>query len=185
MTIDTIDTDTNARRLTPETLALAVEEYVHADATQRGLADDIPFDRLRYDVSAQMKRAAGKAIYRFKPCSPTEFTIRIAYAAYEAWGFGDRLKGVIRHEAAHVLAVERHGKAAANHGPLFERAADEFDAPRSCEQFAAFAYELRCEACDGFAAGRYRRSKVVDEHHRYRSGCCRSPLYLIDNTEGA
>jgi predicted SprT family Zn-dependent metalloprotease len=160
-------------QLTQRTIVSAIQDYIDHCARSYDILADIDTDDIAIDISTQMKRAAGKAIYDKRT---GEKTIRIAWGAYDSWGWGDDIEGVIRHELAHI--VEYHVRGEGGHGLHFMLYADKLDAPHKCRQFTDFTYELFCDDCDGFVTGRYQRSKVVTQPKSYRSKCCSSPLHL-------
>lgn len=171
--------ESESRRLTPDTLALAAEEYAHLWLQGDGQDLDVDLSVVKWEVSKKMKRAAGKAIFRKNGLTQEKrFIVRLAWRAYEAWGFGDRFKGVIRHELIHVADYQRRGNS--DHSWTFKNQARKFNAPLSCERFTKARYEIHCESCDRMVAERLKRSKTVKEPHRYRSKCCTAPLYVID-----
>ena len=87
--------------------------------------------------------------------------------------------GVLLHELVHIEQFQQFGVT--DHGKLFSARAKAVGAPLSVPQFATPRYSLRCSVCEATVAERYRRSAVVTDRHRYRSGCCDAPLVLIEH----
>lgn len=160
-------------RLTQRTLVSAIRDYIDHCARTYDILADIDTDDIALDISTRMKRDAGKAIYNKLT---GEKTIRIAWGAYDSWGWGDDIEGVIRHELAHI--VEYHVSGEGGHGPHFMLYADKLNAPHTCRPFTEYKYELFCDDCGKFLAGRYQRSKLVTQRKSYLSKCCEAPLCL-------
>ena len=139
----------------------------------RRYAREVPIDvdpaRIEWEISRRAKRRAGACLFR--PDSE-EITIRLTWAAYEAFGW-ERFTATIRHELIHALEYRERGES--GHGEFFRRWAAKLDAPRHCPRFSRPAYWIRCTDC-GHRSARYRRSRVVDEPERYRCGSCEGPL---------
>lgn len=148
-----------------------ISGYISFCGREYEILHDIDTEDVVIEVSARMKRAAGKAVY-----SPVteDCTIRIALGAYEAWGWNSEFEGVIRHELAHIIEYKRFGEG--GHGARFRMYADALDAPRSCSQFTEYAYRILCSECDTFVAGRHKRCGLTKNPSRYRSKCCGSSL---------
>lgn len=129
-----------------------------------------------WEVSRRAKRRAGAC--RYDPESG-EVTIRLTWAAYEAFGW-DEFAGVVRHELVHAYEFQTRGES--GHGPTFRALADEIDAPRRCRRFAPPTYWVTCRDC-GERLARYRRSKLVQRPDRYRCGACGGGL-SVERNEG-
>lgn len=130
-----------------------------------------------WEVSRRAKRRAGACRY---DTESGEVTIRLTWAAYEAFGW-EEFAGVVRHELVHAYEFQTRGES--GHGPTFRSLADEIDAPRRCRRFVPPAYWVTCRDC-GERLARYRRSKLVERPERYRCGACGGTLSVERNDEG-
>lgn len=88
-------------------------------------------------------------------------------------GTPERLEDTLRHEIAHAIAFQRHGRRAMNHGPLWRAIAAEVGAEPSAtcagEPLLPAPHRLVCRRC-GASVGLYRRPKYAA--HRYRHKRC-------------
>lgn len=146
----------------------AVQEYAET------VEIDVDLEPVTFEVSHQMKRAAGKCGYK-KRRGNREYYIRIARGAYDEWGWSEETRAVIRHELVHLWEFQTHGKA--GHGRVFSKKARELDAPRHCQKFSEHNYELVCSGCGEVRATRYQKSKVIKHPERYVNKCCRGTPY--------
>ncbi|SEL18749.1 SprT-like domain-containing protein [Haloferax larsenii] len=154
--------------LTPSELKLAIREYAET------VDIDVPLDKVEIQVSKRLRRAAGKAGKK-----DGQYFMRFAWKAYQSWGWNDDWEGTIRHELVHIWEYEHHGKG--GHGYRFKVKAAELDAPRHCPSFAhdEAKWFLKCEEC-GREEPRFRRSKVIENPHRYRTGCCKASIEVVE-----
>lgn len=164
-------------------LADADEPETPVELLQRAerYAETVPLpvdlDGVSWEISHRAKRRAGACRY---DGSTGEVTIRLTWAAYEAFGW-ERFAGVIRHELVHACEFQERGES--GHGPTFRELAARVDAPRHCPRFAPPAYWVTCLDC-GEQLARYRRSKVVKRPDRYRCGSCGGRLTVERNGDG-
>ena len=152
----------------------------------------VALDRVRWDTSARAKRRAAAVLrprvadarigvpitwtdHGFERCPDVTLVLTLAAASSLAPTVWD---GVLLHELVHIEQFQRFG--ATDHGPAFRERAADVGAPLSVPRFATPRYVLRCSVCETTVAERYRRSSVVTDRHRYRSGCCDAPLMLIE-----
>ena len=175
MSQTTLNTYATPSTFTPDqpTLKSKVRAYITHCADTYSLLEDIPVESITIEINPRLKRAAGIANYNKKTGA---LSIQIAEGAYDSWGWGEDIEGVIRHELAHIVEYVTVGDG--GHGARFKRYADALDAPLSCKQFTEYTYTLVCEECGDFVAGRYKKSKVVTQRRKYQSGCCKAPLVL-------
>ncbi|NUC72572.1 SprT-like domain-containing protein [Haloterrigena sp. SYSU A558-1] len=150
--------------LSPVELKRAIREYAET------VEIDVPLEEVEIEISKQLKRTAGKAIRK-----NGQLKMRFAWKAYQTWGWGDDFEAVIRHELIHIWEYETFGKG--GHGRNFKRKARELDAPRHCKSFASdeAKWFLVCSNC-GKKTPRFRRSKVIENPHRYRTKCCNEQI---------
>jgi hypothetical protein len=152
----------------------------------------VVLDGVRWDTTARAKRRAA-AVRRpqvpgaqvgvpidwdetpFERCPEVTLVLTLAAATTLAPTVWD---GVLLHELVHIEQFQQYGVT--DHGPAFRSRAAAVDAPLTVPRFATPRYVLRCSVCETTVAERYRRSTVVSERHRYRSGCCDAPLMLIE-----
>ncbi|MFB6152202.1 MAG: SprT-like domain-containing protein [Haloarculaceae archaeon] len=156
---------------------------------------DVRFDVVEWEVSTRAKRRAAAlkrpkiptatvgdpidwetaetADGRTADGRPFRATLSLTWAAFESY---DRAEwaSVLRHELVHLEQFQRFGTT--DHGAAFRSRAAELDADVHCPQFSEPEYVLRCRACDGVVARRYRESKLVRRADEYRSTCCGAPL---------
>ena len=167
-----MDDSTTAREVdepgSPAKLLERAAEY----ATSVSLAVD--FEEITWEVSHRAKRRAGACRY---DANSGEVTIRLTWAAYEAFGW-EEFTGVIRHELVHAYEFQTRGES--GHGPRFRALAKSVDAPRRCQRFSPPAYWVTCRDC-GERLARYRRSKLVKQPDRYRCGSCGGTLSVERN----
>jgi hypothetical protein len=152
----------------------------------------VALESVRWDTSSRAKRRAA-AVHRprvpdarigrpiaweetaFERCPEVTLVLTLAAATTLApmvW------EGVLLHELLHIEQFQRFG--ATDHGPAFRDRAAAVGAPLTVPRFATPRYALRCSVCESTVAERYRRSRVVTDRHRFRSGCCDAPLMLIE-----
>jgi hypothetical protein len=153
----------------------------------------VGFESVRWDTSSRAKRRAA-AVRRpripgarigepiawedttYERCPEVTLVLTLAAARSLAPGVWE---GVLLHELLHIEQFQRFG--ATDHGPAFRDRAAAVGAPLTVPRFAPPRYALRCSLCESTVAERYRRSRVVTDRHRYRSGCCDAPLMLIEH----
>lgn len=155
---------------TPAELVERAREYAASVPLAVDLAD------VSWEVSRRARRRAGAC--RYDPDAGT-VTIRLTWAAYEAFGWAE-FSGVVRHELVHAYEFQTRGES--GHGSQFRTLADRIDAPRHCRRFAPPAYWVTCRDC-GERLARYRRSKLVKRPDRYRCGSCGGRL-AVESNEG-
>lgn len=93
----------------------------------------------------------------------------------------DRLRVTLLHEYAHLLAVERHGRRGANHGPYWKQAMDDlgleprvrhnYDVERNA---ARQSVVYRCRRC----GSEIRRSRRLPRNRKYVHARCGGDLEL-------
>ncbi|WP_276248482.1 SprT-like domain-containing protein [Haladaptatus sp. YSMS36] len=134
---------------------------------------DVELETVSWEISARARRRAGQCRYDEQT---GEVTIRLTWAAFEAYGW-EQFSGVVRHELVHAWEFQQFGES--SHGPRFRAKAGEVDAPRRCEPFTDGRLVLTCvdDRCD-WRAERHRASAVVTKPTRYRCGACRSKLVV-------
>jgi|AntRauTorcE11898_2_1112593.scaffolds.fasta_scaffold28558_2 predicted SprT family Zn-dependent metalloprotease len=146
--------------LTKGQLRSAIRDYAET------VEIDVPLDEVEIDISNRLQRTAGLAIRK-----NNQMKMRFAWKAYQSWGWGNEWEEVIRHELIHIWEYVTFDEA--GHGHNFKAKAAELDAPRHCPTFAEddAKWFIRCSEC-GNSRPRFRRSKIIDNPERYRSGCC-------------
>ena len=135
---------------------------------------ELDLDAVSWEVSRRAKRRAGACRY---DGDAGTVTIRLTWAAYEAFGWAE-FSGVVRHELVHAYEFQTHGES--GHGPRFRTLAERVDAPRHCRRFTPPAYWVTCRDC-GQRLARYKRSKLVKHPDRYRCGSCGGRLSVESN----
>lgn len=147
-----------------------------------------------WSVSGRMKRAAGKCMTSYRNRSHPQYDeqfghirsqeIRLSRKHFEAADREEWL-GTVRHELAHAVAIQKHGKIANGHGFYFEQLRQKLDATRHCQKFVEPDYVVYCteDGCDEEYA-RYQRSKVVKYPERYACGACDGDLAVETNPDG-
>lgn len=134
----------------------------------------VDLSAVSWEISRRAKRRAGAC--RYDPDSG-EVTIRLTWAAYEAFGWTE-FSGVVRHELVHAYQFQTCGES--DHGSRFRSLAGRVDAPRRCRRFTSPAFWVTCRDC-GHRLARYRRSKLVKHPDRYRCGSCGGRLAVESN----
>ncbi|WP_436910281.1 SprT-like domain-containing protein [Halosimplex marinum] len=156
---------------------------------------DVRFDLVEWEVSTRAKRRAAAlkrpkipaaavgtpidwdtaeaANGRIADGRPFPATLSLTWDAFETF---DRAawESTLRHELVHLEQYQRCGTT--DHGSEFKARAEELDTEVHCEAFSDPKYVLRCEACDGVVAHRYRECKLVRRAEEYRSSCCDAML---------
>lgn len=93
----------------------------------------------------------------------------------------ERMEGTLKHEYAHLMAVARHGRKAANHGPFWQAAMREL----GCEPVVRHSYEVQrnlprqqvgylCKKCGAMIT----RSKRLPRGRKYVHADCGGALKL-------
>jgi len=175
----------------PDRVITDAQSRVEALCDRHPLA--VVLEGVRWDTSSRAKRRAAAvrrprvpgarigepidwAATPFGHCPDVTLVLTLAAARSLAPTVWD---GVLLHELVHIEQFQQFG--ATDHGSEFRARADAVGAPLSVPRFAKPRYALRCSACETTVAERYRRSAVVTDRHRYRSGCCDAPLMLIEH----
>lgn len=156
---------------------------------------DVRFDIVEWEVSTRAKRRAGAlkrpkvpgaevgtpidwerattADGRRADGRPFPATLSLTWDAFEAFD-REEWQSTIRHELIHLEQYQQFGTT--DHGPEFKARADDLDTDVHCEMFTDPEYEVRCTACNGTVAHRYRECKLVRRAEEYQSACCGAPL---------
>lgn len=125
---------------------------------------EIDWSIVEFRVSGRMTKAFGNA--RNKG-GDMRITISAHAIANEPWS---RVQETIRHEAIHIWQYQTDG-VSGGHNRSFDRWAAEFGCKRNAEKPSAPPkFIITCEGC-GKSDGRTRRSKVVEQAHRYSCRC--------------
>ncbi|MFB6307849.1 MAG: SprT-like domain-containing protein [Haloarculaceae archaeon] len=156
---------------------------------------DVRFDLLEWAVSTRAKRRAAAVVRpkipeatvgepidwgrattadgRTAEGRPFPCTMRLTWDAFETFDRAE-WEATLRHELIHVEQYQRFGTT--GHGSAFKARAEELETTVHCSTFATPKYVLRCGACDGTIARRYRECKLVRRHDEYESACCGASL---------
>jgi len=105
---------------------------------------------------------------------------------YLKWGMPwSVIQNTTRHEVSHAVAIERYGRDAAGHGPLWKRVAVELGAdPKACGDTktllpdAAFNWILECREC-GTRIRYHRKPKVAKNPQNYSHANCSRGCFKI------
>jgi len=133
---------------------------------------EVDLENVEIEVGS-MKRQAGKAMARGSKDN-LNLTTKYSYRAYDKWGW-EKFTSTIRHELIHIWQMQKLGEW--DHGPSFKAKARKLDCSVKCENFHdEYKYELYCQECGDFIAGRHKKSKTVKYPGAYNSKCCGAPL---------
>lgn len=163
-------------RMSKAELRESTREYAEWYVENNSALEEVDLSKVDFSISTSFKRAAGKAGHNG---NIDDQILRMAWKAYQKWGWNEDWTDTIEHELIHIWQLQVHGDA--NHGQTFKRKAREIDAPRHCPQFAKYKYKLFCKECGEQNGGRFKRSKIVKNPESYRSGCCGEPLRVEKN----
>lgn len=106
-----------------------------------------------------------------------DYTIKLSSHAIDNFGW-DHIKGVIRHELAHLVTYLEHGMHSES-DPRFKEKLRMLDAPESTDEPATKPkYIVVCREC-GHKYKRHKKSKVIKKPQRYSCGDCDGPLRRI------
>jgi hypothetical protein len=79
----------------------------------------------------------------------------------------------------HVLQIVETDDA--DHGDRFQRLASKLETSKHCETFCEYNYSFHCSNCGELCAGRYEKTKLVEDYTEYLSACCQASLELREN----
>lgn len=106
-----------------------------------------------------------------------DYTIKVSSHAIDNFDW-EHIKGVIRHELAHLVTYLERGKHSENDF-FFQENLERLDAPKDTDRPAKPPkYILVCEDC-GVKIRRQQKSKIIKNPHRYSCGECNGRLNRI------
>jgi len=150
-----------------------VEWAVSTRAKRRAAAlkrPKIPDSEVGTPIDWETVESAGGRVADGRPLPATVSLTWDAFAAFDR----EEWESTLRHELIHLEQYQRCGTT--GHGAAFKTRAQELDTEVHCEAFSDPKYVIRCVACDGLVARRYRECKLVRRAEEYRSSCCDAAL---------
>lgn len=122
-------------------------------------------DMLEITINNNLRSTAGRFIERR---DGSEYKLELHHELGE-----DRIFKIIEHEVFHMMTGEpdtRKFKRWCNALGIITKHSIEFDSEESDK------YKLICKKCEDIFAKRKRKSKVIKNPNKYRSGCCSAKI---------